>query len=377
MNVVVILPTYNERENIIVLLDKLLVVSRAITRHKIQYLVVDDTSPDGTAEKVRRYQTSHPQVHLITGKKEGLGKALLRGMTYAFGRMGAAVVLQMDADLSHNPQTAPEFLKAIDDGANFVVGSRYIPGGSIPDNWGIHRKVYSILGNAIVRFGLGHLNVKDWTGGYRAYTKKFYDEIGHELDQYSGYVFQIAFLHKAIHHGAHVVEVPIQFTDRLYGHSKIAPAQYIFNIYKYIGTARLHEIMTSSFGKFLVVGGIGFTFNALILVLAHNWLHWSAAFSNLAGAAVAIFSNYNLNNIWTFRREKISGLQQYLVKLFHFYLTSAFGVIVIQTGTIELGVRMIGGKFYFGYFLIGTALLLIWNYSMYSRFIWKKMGKFS
>lgn len=371
MKVVVIIPTYNERENIIVLLDQLEKVFQKTKGHTISYLVVDDTSPDGTQDLVKEYQKTHKQVHLITGKKEGLGKALLRGMTYAVEHLHADILLQMDADLSHDPTTAPEFLKAIDEGADFVVGSRYIKGGSIPDNWGVIRKVYSVIGNSVVRFGLWHPQVHDWTGGYRAYTKKYYEDNKDAVKGYSGYVFQIAFLHSAIHDGARVTEVPIHFTDRRFGHSKIAPAEYIFNIYKYIVVAQFHEILMGSFGKFLVVGGIGFVINAVLLVVLHN-ARWPAALANLAGAAVAIFSNYNFNNLWTFKRHKILGVKQYIVKLVQFYATSAFGVIVIQTGTIWLGVRVAGDKNYFLFFLLGTALLLIWNYVIYSKVIWKQ-----
>lgn len=372
MKVVVIIPTYNERENIIVLLSRLHEAVKDIRRYTISYLVVDDTSPDGTRDVVFEYQKIHRNVYMITGKKQGLGKALLRGMTYAVNELKADIILQMDADLSHDPKAVPEFLQAIENGADFVVGSRYIPGGSIPDNWGFIRKVYSIVGNGIVRFGLGHLAVHDWTGGYRAYTKKYYEDNKEKVKGYSGYVFQIAFLHSALHDGARVFEVPIHFTDRKFGHSKIAPAQYILNIYTYIAVARIREIITGSFGKFLVVGGIGFVLNAVLLVVLHTRLHWEAAAANLAGAAVAIFSNFNLNNLWTFRHHKIAGVGQYLSKLLQFYATSAFGVIVIQTGTIWAGVRVSGNRYYFLYFLLGTSLLLIFNYIVYSKVIWKK-----
>src|SRR3989344_5170401 len=189
MNVVVILPTYNERENIETLLDKLHDVGKKIPNHQMTYLVVDDNSPDGTSEAVGVYQNKHTDVELITGKKEGLGKALLRGMMYAVDSLGAEIIVQMDADLSHDPEVLPKFLEAIDVGADFAVGSRYIPGGAIPDNWGIHRKIFSVVGNAIVRFGLGYPSVHDWTGGYRGYKKKYYDLAKHEGSKYGGGCF--------------------------------------------------------------------------------------------------------------------------------------------------------------------------------------------
>lgn len=374
MKVVVTIPTYNERENIIVLLNRLAEAFKGVKHHTISYLIVDDMSPDGTGEVVEDYRKTHSNVHIITGKKEGLGRALLRGMSEAFTKMGADIVLQMDADLSHDPSVAPKLLAAIDSGATFALGSRYIKGGGIPENWSIIRKIYSVVGNNIVRFGLWHPEVHDWTGGYRAYIRKFFDEAGSEMTPYSGYVFQIAFLHKAIHHKAKVAEIPFHFTDRLYGHSKIAPAEYIFNIYKYLAISRFEEIVQGPFGKFLAVGALGFGINAVLLVLLHN-SNWPATIANLAGAAVAIFSNFNLNNLWTFKHEKISGIGQYLTKLMHFYVTSAFGVVVIQTGTIWVGVRLTGDTLYFLWFIVGTALLLVWNYTMYSTFIWKKKTK--
>ncbi len=369
MKVVIVLPTYNERENIIPLLGELRQVFRGVKNHTISYLVVDDTSPDGTAAAVDEYRKKHSDVSIIVGKKEGLGKALLRGMTHAVGEMGADVILQMDADLSHDPKVAPEFLKAIDNGANFVVGSRYIPGGSIPDNWGIHRKIFSRVGNAIVRFGLGHPEVHDWTGGYRAYSKTFYQDLHAQVKGYSGYVFQIAFLHKAILQGANITEVPIHFTDRRFGHSKIAPAEYIKNVLKYVAIVR----MRGSFGKFLVVGGFGFIINAVLLVVLHEIARMPAVAANLVGSAVAIFSNYNFNNMWTFKHRKIFGVRKYVKQLVYFYGTSVFGVVVIQTGTIWLGVHLVDPRYYFLYFLIGTGFLMLWNFTMYSKVIWKKI----
>jgi len=372
MSVVVIIPTYNERDNIVPLLTQLAAAFKGIKNYTISYLVVDDTSPDGTGDIVAVYKKNHKNVHMIIGKKEGLGKALLRGMIYAFEHMGADIVLQIDADLSHNPKTAPEFLKAIDNGANFVVGSRYIKGGSIPENWGIQRKIYSILGNTIVRFGLGHRSIYDWTGGYRAYKKKFYTEIHHELVKYSGYVFQIAFLHKAIHRGAKVVEVPIQFTDRLYGHSKIAPAKYIKNIFMYIAEAQMHELFDGSFGKFLVVGTIGFIMNTMVLeVMVRFGFH--PTIGSLVGAELAIVSNFILNNRWTFGDRRIAGKRQ-LTKFIQFN-TASVGALLIQSGSVFVGTFLFGVATYRIFYIIGVGIGLIWNYIMYSQVIWKSFDK--
>jgi len=369
MEVVVIIPTYNERENILPLLEKLAAAVRTVGNHTISFLIVDDTSPDGTQDVVKAYQKKHKNVFLITGKKEGLGKALLRGMTYAAQDLHADIIVQMDADLSHDPKHIPQFLKAIDDGADFVVGSRYIPGGSIPPNWGIHRKAFSVIGNAIVRLGLGRLEVHDWTGGYRAYKTVYYEKAKDEMKAYSGYVFQIAFLHKAVKRGAHVVEVPIHFTDRQYGHSKIAAMEYIRNVLFYVASSRLKEIFSGSFGKFCVVGGIGFVINTVILVLLVRWgmIPWVAS---AIGAECAIISNFILNNAWTFGERKITGTRK-IGKFFQFNLTS-LGALGIQSGTVFVGTKLFGNSWYFPFYILGVGIGLIWNYMMYSRVIWKK-----
>ncbi|MBI5613860.1 glycosyltransferase [Candidatus Gottesmanbacteria bacterium] len=372
MRISVIIPTYNERENILVLLDTLKRAVSKVQQHTFSYVIVDDNSPDGTGATIAAYQKKHKDVFLLSGKKEGLGKALLRGLVYAATKLHADILAQMDADLSHDPRSFPQFIEAIDSGADMAVGSRYIPGGSIPENWGTHRKIFSIVGNSIVRFGLGYSHVHDWTGGYRAYKKSFFEKIQDELSSYSGYVFQIAFLHKILKLHANVSEVPIQFTDRRYGKSKIAPSEYIRNVLYYVGSERSKAFMTSSFLKFLVVGGFGFVVNAVVLKVFHESVGVSPILANLIGATLAIFSNFNLNNIWTFKERKVKSPVEYVLKLIQFYFTSAFGVILIQTGTIYFGIAFFGKEGYFLYFLIGTALLLVWNYVFYSLVIWKK-----
>ncbi len=371
MKIVVILPTYNERENIVILLDKLEALKSKIKRHDIRFLVVDDTSPDGTKDVVDAYRKKHADVQCITGKKEGLGKALLRGMTYAVEELGADCIMQMDADLSHDPDKFPDFIRALDDGADFAVGSRYIPGGSIPANWGAHRKMFSIVGNAIVRYGLGFPSVHDWTGGYRAFKKRFFTQSKEVMKAYSGYVFQIAFLHKAVLAGAKVKEIPFHFTDRLYGRSKIAPFEYIKNVLEYVFRARLEQVVNGHFGKFAVVGTIGFIINTVVLVGLKN-LGIHPAIGSALGAECAIISNFILNNSWTFRDRRVTG-RKLIGKFIQFNGTSV-GAIIIQSATVFMGTLLFGIPAYFISYIGGVGLGLIWNYWMYSRVIWKKSG---
>ena len=368
MKAVVILPTYNERDNIEQLLDRLRNAAQKITNHTLVYLVVDDSSPDQTGKIVTLYQKKYTDVYLLTGKKEGLGKALLRGMTYAVEELNAQIIVQIDADLSHDPDVLPDFFKALDQGADFVVGSRYIPGGSIPGNWGIHRKIFSVVGNAIVRFGLGYPRVHDWTGGYRAYSKKYFDLARHEISKYSGYVFQIAFLHKSIQHGANIYEVPIQFTDRRFGHSKIAPSEYIRNVLLYVARQRMRRLKHGHFGKFMVVGIIGFIINTIGLE-AFVYLGLHPALSSALGAELAIISNFTFNNKWTFKERSVHGMKK-LHKFLQFNLTGC-GAIVIQAITVWTGTHLLGRESYRLFYMLGILIAMFWNYTMYSKVIWK------
>lgn len=369
MNTVVILPTFNERDNIKTILDGIFDAWSKIFGHKLTILVVDDTSPDGTTDLVQQYQKKHPNVLLLIGKKEGLGSALLRGMTYALDILKAEIIVQMDADVSHDPASLPSFMEALDKGADFAVGSRYIPGGSIPGNWAPHRKLFSIVGNAIVRFGLGYTNVHDWTGGYRAYKQSFAQRSRGELSKYQGYVFQIAYLHKSIRRGAKITEVPIHFTDRKFGHSKIAPSQYIRDVLRYVINERMKETLTGSFGKFLVVGSIGFIMNTTVLEVMVKFGFHPAMGSGM-GAELAIVSNFILNNAWTFGSRKVRGVRA-IGKFLQFNMTSA-GAILIQAGTVWIGTIVFGLSPYRWFYILGVGIGLVWNYTMYSKVIWKK-----
>ncbi len=360
---VVILPTYNERDNIFKLIKELESVFLKIKNYSFAILVVDDNSPDQTAELVRQLASSYRNIYLLTGEKKGLGAAYIRGMNYAIKTLGADVFFEMDADYSHDPQLLPVFLKRIDQGADFVIGSRYIQGGSIPRKWRLERKIFSILGNWLVRFGLMLLRVKDWTSGYRAVKKEVFQKVGQGLENYTGYTFQVAFLHRAIKENFKVAEIPLKFVDRLYGRSKIIPSDYIKNVLIYI-------FLNSSFIKFLVVGFIGFLIQTLIAkILIEVNFHPGLAVS--LAAEFAIISNFTLNQLWTFAYKKIQGGKKILFKFFQFNLAS-LGAILIQGIAVTLGTKFFGRDKWF-IFMVGSIILLVipYSYSVYHKIIWQ------
>lgn len=373
MKIVVIPATYNEKGNIerlITILEK--EVFPKIKNHEMYILVADDNSPDGTGNEVRKLMKKWKNIGISSGERNGLGAAYIRGMNYAVEKLDADLMFEIDADLQHDPHKIPEFIKKIEEGCDMVVGNRYSNGGSIPKNWPLVRKIFSVVANIFVRTVFTKFSIHDWTGGYRALKKEVFLKEKSKLNNYRGYIFQISFLHKAVRDGFKIGEVPFHFSDRTLGNSKIAPLGYITDVVKYVVFSRIKELIFGKFGKFLVVGGIGFIINATTLRILVEYSNWHPASANLAGAVLAIFSNYNLNNIWTFKESESTGVTSYVTKLLGFYISSAIGVTLVQTGIIFIGTHLFGQKNYFIYFLIGTFFLLIWNFTMYNKIIWKK-----
>ena len=241
---VIIIPTYNERENIKSLIDKICAVLKNQKRWKI--LCVDDNSPDGTSKVVQ----NHPQylkkvALLLKGKKDGLGNAYLAGMKEAFEKMDADFCITMDADHSHKPQYIPSFASQIQSGSDFVVGSRYAGNGSIPKGWPIHRKIFSIGGNLIVPLFVGSRKLTDWTSGFRAIKKSVYSKVRplilKDHAQNKGYTFNISFAYHTVDLKFRVDEVPIKFSDRKHGESKLG-FEYLIHTPIFLISTRLRKI---------------------------------------------------------------------------------------------------------------------------------------
>jgi len=243
MKVVIVLPTYNEKGNIQKLIPYLEEkVFAKIKNHQMNILVVDDNSPDGTSEEVKKLMKRYKNLKLNQGVKRGLGAAYMRGMNHAISEMNAKVLFMMDSDFFHDPNKIPDFLKKIDQGYDMVIGTRYSGGGSIPHNWQIHRKFLSVFGNAFLRIVLFRFYVHDWTGGFRAVKKDVFLKEKDKLKKYNGYTYLVAFLYEAIQDGYKIAEVPFVASDRTYGHSKFTSASYMLKLLQYILGARLKEV---------------------------------------------------------------------------------------------------------------------------------------
>lgn len=213
----VVIPTYNEVMNI----DRMVRALFALGVPGLQVLVVDDNSPDGTAAATQRLQPSFNSLHvLVREKKSGLGRAYVHGFGYAMEH-GAEAIVQMDADFSHDPADVPRLLAGLQ-GHDVVIGSRYSAGLSII-NWPLRRLLLSVAGNTYARFITG-MPVKDVTGGFRAWRAAVLQKINLQTVRGDGYGFQISTLYRAWRTRVRVVEVPITFTERREGQSKMTNA---------------------------------------------------------------------------------------------------------------------------------------------------------
>jgi dolichol-phosphate mannosyltransferase len=210
--VTVVIPTYNEREN-------LPHIAAAVTHQGYKLLIVDDGSPDGTGEMADRLATEDPRLSVLHRTvKEGLGPAYAAGFDRALDE-GAEIVIEMDADFSHDPADLPRLVAAIEAGADLAIGSRYVPGGSTPD-WPMGRRIISKGGNLYARLMLG-LAIRDATAGFRAFRADALRSLPYRGAQASGYAFQVEMAMRAAEAGLIVVEVPISFRDRAHGTSKM------------------------------------------------------------------------------------------------------------------------------------------------------------
>ncbi len=212
-SVVVVLPTYNEAENVEAIAD-------AVSAHGYRLLIVDDNSPDGTGEIADAIAIDNELVSVLhRSVKEGLGPAYSAGYEEA-ASMGAEVTCGMDADFSHDPADLPRLVAAVDAGADMVIGSRYVKGGAV-SNWSMSRRLLSRGGNIYARILLG-LDVHDTTSGFRAYRTTSLTALEASTCEASGYGFLVEMTYRATRSGYTITEVPIVFSDRTLGDSKMS-----------------------------------------------------------------------------------------------------------------------------------------------------------
>ncbi|MBI3357580.1 MAG: polyprenol monophosphomannose synthase [Nitrospirae bacterium] len=211
-SILIVLPTYNERQNLATLIE-------AIGRYLVaDILIVDDNSPDGTGQLANQLSREQKHVHVLhRPRKEGLGPAYLAGFQWALARSYQSII-EMDCDFSHAPWDLPRLVHRSST-ADLVIGSRYVRGGGT-QNWNARRRLVSKCGNTYVSLFLGS-SIRDWTGGFRCYRHELLAKIDLETVKAKGYVFQVEMAWRACQLGAEICELPIRFSDRIEGQSKL------------------------------------------------------------------------------------------------------------------------------------------------------------
>ena len=374
--VLVVLPTYNEADNIEPMVGAIFKVAARLPNYEIDILVVDDNSPDGTAERVARLQKSRAGLHLIKGCKQGLGKAYRRGFKHGLGLKPYFAVVMMDADFSHDPKVIPALLAALEAGADYVIGSRYVAGGGTTGNWPTKRLLQSKLANFLARHLVGlDTKVHDLTSGFKAVRASALKQIPLDDIPASGYVFQVSLLHAFSSRGFRVREVPIMFGDRRAGKSKLGlrdMAEFLYQTYRLNPDSRVRRLL-----RFCLVGASGTLVNLAVLIGLVRLAHLPVLLAAAIAIEVSIVSNFSLNHLYTFRLVRIAEPKDspvsLLIKLFRYNLITLSGA-AITYAVFALGYKMLGLHYVLAD-LIAILLATAWNYWMSVRIVWRVVDR--
>ena len=358
-----VLPTYNEEENIENIIQQILKEEKNQSKHTFSILVVDDNSTDETQTIVQRYISLNSKVHLVTGQKKGLGDAYKRGFNYALNDLQADLIFQMDSDGQHDTSLISHFVSYIEEGKDVVIGSRFIDGGTTPD-FSFSRLLMSKVGNLLVRYVGGITQVKDCTSGYRAIRASYLKELDFSYLSTRGYSFQSSLICDLAWRGADISEIPIEFSSRQGGDSKLAlrdQIEFLLNIPR-LGFRNLEDFM-----KYSLVGVSGVFVNLGLYLFLTRYYEISEVVAPLIAIESALISNFILNNFWTFGKRITQS--RIRVKFVKFHLVSGFSALINYSAFLTL--FLVFGLYDILANLIGIGLAAIVNYLINSNWTWK------
>jgi dolichol-phosphate mannosyltransferase len=368
--VVIVMAAWNESENIKHMIDTLFEDVFPKIKADMHLLVADNHSTDGMTQIVESEMKKRKNLHIVQqGKNSGLGWAYIAGFKYAINELHADAVMEMDADGQHPPQFVKPMVEAYLEGADYVIGSRYIPGGSVPKEWATFRKLISFFGNLFARVVLTKFSIHDMTTGFRlTRVKGVLDKIDLDnLMEKERFAYKLDLLYQSIKNSKKTVEVPLEFRPRTTDKSK-------FNIKEMVASYKTVIILgikdKAKFIKFGTVGFMGYLVNAIGLYLFTKWQYPSALAWGFS-TELAIINNFIFNNAWTFKSDKIQGIGNLTKKFLQFNGTS-LGALLIQTVFGSLSDILLGPeKRQLALPFIIVFLVLPYNYFMYNVVIWK------
>lgn len=377
MKIVIVIPTYNEAENIGRMIDALAGEFAANPMHDFHILVVEGNSPDGTAAIVKQKEAQYPFVHLLTEeKKAGLGAAYAFGFKYAMKNLAPDALVEMDADFQHDPKDVVRLVEPLSQGYDYVIGSRFTRGGGIPKDWALYRKFLSVGGNLFTKVVLGIFTINDFTSGFKvSRVKGFVDKLNLDAILSGGFAYKMDLLYRMHKLGAKFKEVPIQFGLRDRGSSKMESNNFMDSLRVVVTLRfgkRIGSLINPNFIKFCIVGFIGlFVDTGLFNLLRVTVL--SSQYAAITSGATAMITTFLLNNYWSFSERQLEGYTKKVLSLI-LYVVSSTIPIVVRSKLVEIAAVRFGDTFIVSNaaFAIGIVFGLLWNFTVYSKIIWRK-----
>lgn len=396
MRLVVVIPTYNEVQNIEEIIKRVLAQTKNLPGIDLHVLVSDSHSTDGTAQIVKKISKVNPKVHYLDVYQRGLGIGLIKGHRFAINRLKADILAQMDGDLSHDPAVLPQMVGYIKKGHDLVAGSRLMRGGK--NLLGLHRRIFTRGSALYCQLAWGTFNISEYTTSYRVFTKKLFEKIDLSLVPWRAqtYIIQPAFLYAAIAAGAKIKEVPIVFTDRKKGYSKAKIIAYTLDVLKFGAKVRFQKSKTLI--KFLMVGTASYFLNAIALGLLNRGQIYNLTIlanpllssipteeaprllflvldrlfiASVISIELSIIFNFIFHENWTFRARSHEGSA--LLRFLKFNITS-IGSPIIQLISILTFAKILGLHEQIG-LAVGVVIGLSFNYSLNLLWIWKAQPK--
>lgn len=390
--ITLVLPTLNEKDAIEDFIKEVFAQEKNLPGYKLDIVVSDSHSSDGTVEIVKKLQKNNPRLHLIE-VGYGLGVGLIEGHKFALEYLKPDILVQLDADGQVDVEVLPRLVKVIEQGYELAIGSRFAEGGK--NNLSLSRRIFSWGSCLLSRVIMGPLDIGEFNNSARAFTPGLFQRINLQRLPWKEktFIIQPAFLNEAILAGATYKEVPLVFKNRAEGYSKNKVLNYSYDVMTYVIDARLrkwgltipfflwtHKIKTIV--KFSMVGVIGTVVDLFFYKFFINKYHFAPATAKAFSTEFGIINNFLFNNFWTFRHRKTS------TNIFHrfvIYNLVSFGGLVIAVsivkllysvygeGTIRLGVINIAYNTI--YFFATIPLVMAWNFTINHFFTWKHQSK--
>ncbi len=351
-----IAPTYNEKENITPLVERL---HKALSKYSYELIVVDDNSPDGTSDLAKSLSSQYPLKVIVRTAERGLASAVVAGFNQARGQVLGVI----DADLQHPPEAIPALVEAIREGADVAIASRYVEGGSI-EGWSTKREVISKGAKVLATILLPSTReIKDPLAGFFLFKKKVID--GKVLTP-TGYKILLEVLVRG--NTSHVEEVPYTFKERERGESNLTFREQL-NYLKHLSRLAWYDGDVKRFLKFCVVGTTGFGVNLGFFWILTRIAHLYDLLALIIALEISILSNFALNDLWTFRDKRTGGLKALVVRAVKFNMVSS-GAVAIYYAVYTPLTRLLEVYDHLA-LLFAIFVGLVWNFMMNFLWTWK------